>query len=157
VYGKLIREGSFTFLKREYAILGIFALVVSMFILLFFPSPIWQATNPFTNLYMVLMYLLGSVLSGLAGLIGISIATIANRKTAILAQESLPKAFMAGFRGGGVMGMAVVGTSLIGAAIIYLIFKDPGLVLAFSFGASSLALFAKAGRRNIYKNSRYCC
>ena len=43
------------------------------------------------------------------------------------------------------MGMAVVGTSLCGAAVLYLTTKDPNLVLAFSFGASSLALFAKAG------------
>jgi len=100
MYGKLIRKGSFTFLKKEYAILGIFALVVSMFILLFFPSPIWEAADPFINLYMVIVYLLGSIFSGLAGVIGISVATIANRKTAVMAQESLPKAFMAGFRGG---------------------------------------------------------
>jgi len=124
---------------------------------MFFPSPIWKATNILTNIYMTIAYLLGTVLSALAGVIGISIATIANTKTAIAAKEDLPKAFMAGFRGGGVMGMAVVGTSLLGAAVLYLVFKDPGLVLAFSFGASSLALFAKAGRRNFYKNSRYCC
>jgi len=52
---------------------------------------------------------------------------------------------MVGFRGGAVMGMAVVGSSLFGAAILYIITKNPDMVLAFSFGASSLALFAKAG------------
>ena len=141
----LIRKGSFTFLKKEYTVLSIFALIVSFFIFLFFPSPIWQSGDILGNLSMVFAYLLGSILSALAGVIGISIATIANRKTAVMAKESLPKAFMAGFRGGGVMGMAVVGTALLGAAVLYLIFEDPTLVLAFSFGASSLALFAKAG------------
>ena len=43
------------------------------------------------------------------------------------------------------MGMAVVGSSLFGAAVLYLLTSDPNIVLAFSFGASSLALFAKAG------------
>ena len=151
--GKLIRKGSFTFLKKEYTILGIFVAIVSIFILLFFPSPIWKSDNILTNVYMVVAYVLGSILSGLAGVVGISIATIANKKTAVMAKESMPKAFMAGFRGGGVMGMAVVGTALLGAAVLYLVFEEPTLVLAFSFGASSLALFAKAGRRNIYKNS----
>lgn len=143
--GTLIRKGSFTFLKKEYTILSIFALVVAVLIFLFFPSPVWKTDNILNNAYMVISYLLGSVLSGLAGVIGISIATIANKKTAVMAKTSLPKAFMAGFRGGGVMGMAVVGTSLLGAAILYLVSGDPNLVLAFSFGASSLALFAKAG------------
>ena len=52
---------------------------------------------------------------------------------------------MAGFRGGAVMGMAVVGTSLAGASVLYLLTQHDSIVLAFSFGASSLALFAKAG------------
>jgi K(+)-stimulated pyrophosphate-energized sodium pump len=145
MYGSLIRKGSFTFLKKEYAILAIFALIVSILIFLFFPSPVWKTDNIMTNAYMVISYLLGSILSGLAGVIGISIATIANMKTAVAAKDNLPKAFMASFRGGGVMGLAVVGTSLLGAAVLYLVSKDPNLVLAFSFGASSLALFAKAG------------
>ena len=87
-------------MKKEYTILCIFAFVVSIFILLFFPSPIWVTDNILTNVYMVVAYLFGSILSGLAGVIGISIATIANTKTAVMAKESLPKAFMAGFRGG---------------------------------------------------------
>ena len=53
--------------------------------------------------------------------------------------------FMAGFRGGAVMGMAVVGTSLLGVAGILMLTGDATAVLGFSFGASSLALFAKAG------------
>jgi K(+)-stimulated pyrophosphate-energized sodium pump len=52
---------------------------------------------------------------------------------------------MAGFRGGAVMGMAVVGTSLLGVTGVLLLTGDPSTVLGFSFGASSLALFAKAG------------
>ena len=151
--GKLIRNGSFTFLKREYTILSIFALIVSLFIFLFFPTPIWKSENILLNVYLVIAYILGSALSGLAGFIGISIATIANIKTATATKQGIEKSFMAGFRGGAVMGMAVVGTSLLGAATIYLLTGNPNIVLAFSFGASSLALFAKAGGRYFHKNS----
>ncbi|NLN41754.1 MAG: sodium-translocating pyrophosphatase [Clostridiales bacterium] len=142
--GNLIRKGAFTFLSREYRILSIFVGVVSILMLIFFPQPLWKG-NILTNLGMVIAYILGSVFSGLAGYIGISIATIANVKAASAAREGLAPSFMAGFRGGAVMGMAVVGTSLFGASILYIFTNDPNIVLAFSFGASSLALFAKAG------------
>lgn len=143
--GSLIREGSFTFLKKEYKMLAVIMCVLAVVILLFFPEPIWKTENIMTNIGMVIAFILGSTFSGLAGIIGISIATIANIKTAILAKESLAKSFMAGFRGGAVMGMAVVGTSLAGSSILYLLTKNSNIVLAFSFGASLLALFAKAG------------
>ena len=142
--GKLIRDGAFTFLKREYRILGIFSAVVVVLIVLFFPEPIWHG-NAGQNITMAIVYLFGTALSGLAGYVGISIATLSNVRSATAAQESIQKSFMAGFRGGAVMGMAVVGTSLAGAAIVYLVTQDPEIVMAFSFGASSLALFAKAG------------
>ena len=142
--GKLIRDGAFTFLKREYRILGLFAAVVMVLIILFFPEPIWHG-NAGKNITMAIVYLFGTALSALAGYVGISIATLSNVRAATAAQESIQKSFMAGFRGGAVMGMAVVGTSLAGAAIVYLFTGDPEIVMAFSFGASSLALFAKAG------------
>ena len=142
--GKLIRDGAFTFLKREYRILGLFAAVVMVLIILFFPEPIWHG-NAMKNIGMAIVYLFGTALSALAGYVGISIATLSNVRAATAAQDSIQKSFMAGFRGGAVMGMAVVGTSLAGAAIVYLFTGDPEIVMAFSFGASSLALFAKAG------------
>ena len=142
--GKLIRDGAFTFLKREYRILGLFAAVVMVLIILFFPEPIWHG-NAMKNIGMAIVYLFGTALSALAGYVGISIATLSNVRAATAAQESIQKSFMAGFRGGAVMGMAVVGTSLAGAALVYLVTQDPEIVMAFSFGASSLALFAKAG------------
>ncbi|HIS03262.1 MAG TPA: sodium-translocating pyrophosphatase [Candidatus Pullichristensenella avicola] len=142
--GKLIRDGAFTFLKREYRILGLFAAVVMVLIILFFPEPIWHG-NAGKNITMAIVYLFGTALSALAGYVGISIATLSNVRAATAAQESIQKSFMAGFRGGAVMGMAVVGTSLAGAALVYLVTQDPEIVMAFSFGASSLALFAKAG------------
>jgi K(+)-stimulated pyrophosphate-energized sodium pump len=73
------------------------------------------------------------------------VALMANAKSATAAQEGLTKAFPLAFSAGGVMGMAVVGLAALGMSVLYLIFEDPQIVLGFSFGASSLALLAKAG------------
>lgn len=142
--GKLIRSGANTFLKREYVVLSRFVGVVTLLIILFLPSPIWSG-NPKENLIMALAYVIGTVLSALAGKVGIEVATIANAKAAEAAKSGIKTSFLVGFRGGSVMGMAVVGTSLLGVTLVYAITKDSSAVLGFSFGASSLALFAKAG------------
>lgn len=142
--GLLIRKGANTFLSREYKMLAIFAVFVSLFILLFLPHPIWTG-NPAKNVMMTLAYIVGSILSALAGKIGIFVATIANVKSAEAAVKGIKPSFMVGFRGGAVMGMAVVGTSLLGVTGIIMLTGDASAVLGFSFGASSLALFAKAG------------
>ncbi|HZK24190.1 MAG TPA: sodium-translocating pyrophosphatase [Oscillospiraceae bacterium] len=142
--GQLIRKGAFAFLRREYRILAIFIGVVSIILFVIFPTPIWQG-NAGQNILGVISYIAGSVLSGLAGYVGISIATLANVRSASAAKKGLAPAYMAGFRGGAVMGMAVVSTALSGAAILQLLTGNVDLVIAFSFGASTLALFAKAG------------
>ncbi|HHY81311.1 MAG TPA: sodium-translocating pyrophosphatase [Clostridiales bacterium] len=143
--GQLIRNGAFTFLKREYRILAVFVSIVSILILLVFPSPIWQG-NAIDNILAAIAYIIGSIFSGYAGYVGISIATIANVRSASAAKKGLAPSYMAGFRGGAVMGMAVVSAALAGAALLHLIIPEKAeLVMAFSFGASSLALFAKAG------------
>lgn len=142
--GQLIKEGANTFLRREYKLLSIFVIVVAVLISLFLPNPIWQG-DAARNLSMTVAYIAGSILSALAGKIGIIVATIANVKSAEAAQNGIRTSFMAGFRGGAVMGMAVVGTSLIGVTGVLLLTGDATTVLGFSFGASSLALFAKAG------------
>ena len=139
-----IKSGANTFLKKEYGVLLIFAMIAFVIILLLLPTPIWKG-NPLTNFFMALSYLFGTVLSAIAGKIGIAATTTANKKCAEAAKESINKAFMVGYRGGAVMGMAVVGGSLIGVAAIFWIFGDATMLLGFSFGASSLALFAKAG------------
>lgn len=140
----LIRKGANTFLRKEYIVLAKFAGVVSVLILIFLPAPIWN--HPISeNITMMLAYLFGTVFSALAGKIGIMIATIANVKTAEAAKKGIKPSFMCGFRGGAVMGMAVVGSSLLGVALIMLLTNNSTALLGFSFGASSLALFAKAG------------
>ncbi|MDP4117871.1 MAG: sodium-translocating pyrophosphatase [Bacillota bacterium] len=142
--GKYIQKGSNAFLKREYTVLARFAGVVTLLILLFLPQPIWMG-DPKKNIIMALAYIFGTVLSALAGKIGIMVATIANMKAAEAATKGIKPSFLVGFRGGAVMGMSVVGTSLLGVTLVYVLTHDASAVLGFSFGASSLALFAKAG------------
>ena len=140
----LIREGANTFMTREYKILAIFAGVVSLLILVFLPSLI-SFDNIFPNIAMALSYLAGTFLSAIAGKIGILVASLSNGRCAEGAKEGIKPAFLIGFRGGAVMGLLVVGCSLFGVAAVLMLVGDASILLGFSFGASSLALFAKAG------------
>ncbi|MDP3446740.1 MAG: sodium-translocating pyrophosphatase [Eubacteriales bacterium] len=140
----LIRAGARTFLRKEYAVLARFAGVAAVLIFVFLPKPIWQG-EIVHNIWMVVAYIFGTVFSAIAGKIGLEVATIANGRSAEAAKKGIAPSFMAGFRGGAVMGMAVVGASLLGVTLVYLLTKDATTILGFSFGASSLALFAKAG------------
>jgi len=131
-----IRQGAVAYLKREYKTLAIFVAILSV-IITFALGPKGPST--------ALAYVVGSICSALAGYLGMDIALHANVRTAQAARKSLKKAFPVGFYGGAVMGLAVVGLALLGISIIYYVYPDPEIVLGFSFGASSIALFAKAG------------
>lgn len=144
-----IRTGANAFLEREYRTLAIFVGVVSVLLVIFLPSPIWVG-DPLRNLTVMIAYIFGSASSALAGYLGLTVATKANAKVAQGAKEGLNRAFPIGFRGGAVMGLAVVGVGLLGISVVYAIVglspaEEVPAVLAYSFGASSLALFAKAG------------
>jgi K(+)-stimulated pyrophosphate-energized sodium pump len=143
-----IREGAAAFIRREYTTLAMFVTVVAVLIGIFLPQPIWQSQNLLLNLQLPIAYAFGSFCSALAGYLGMNVATKANAKVANAARGGLNKAFPVGFRGGAVMGLLVVGIGLLGlSAVYYLTGMEETLpgVLAFSFGASSLSLFAKAG------------
>ena len=143
--GKYIKDGAATFLNKEYRALAKFVAVAAVLLLVFLPKPIWTTDNIMPNIIMAIAYVAGTIFSGFAGKIGIAVATIANTKSAEGAKKSIRISFLAGFRGGAVMGMAVVGSSLLGVALIFLLTGQTSALLGFSFGASSLALFAKAG------------
>lgn len=143
--GGYIQKGARTFLKKEYIVLAKFAGIITLLIFIFLPHGIWKG-EILENITMALAYVAGTVFSALAGKIGIEVATIANIKTAEAAKKGIKPSFLCGFRGGAVMGMAVVGSTLLGVALVFLITGGDGTaLLGFSFGASSLALFAKAG------------
>ena len=71
-------------------------------------KPVWQG-EIIHNVWMVVAYIFGTLFSAIAGKIGLEVATIANGRSAEAAKKGIAPSFMAGFRGGAVMGMAVVG------------------------------------------------
>ena len=141
----LIQSGANAFMRKEYTILAGFAGVAAVLILLFLPSPIWASATPLNNVKMAIAYICGTVFSAIAGKLGLFVASLANARSAVAASKGIRPAFLIGFRGGAVMGLAVVGACLLGVMGVMLIFGDTSILLGFSFGASSLALFAKAG------------
>jgi K(+)-stimulated pyrophosphate-energized sodium pump len=136
-----IKEGANAYLKRQYTTLAIFVAVVAVVLLIVF----WNPSNLIQGPSRSFSYVLGSVCSGLAGFFGMNVALKANVRTANGARSGLGKAFPVAFFGGAVMGLSVVGLALIGISALHYIFSDPEVILTFSLGASSMALFAKAG------------
>jgi K(+)-stimulated pyrophosphate-energized sodium pump len=137
--GAAIQEGSAAFLKREYSMLAIF--VTAVFAILLVLGFTREEQDPRT----AIAYVVGAITSGTAGLIGMQIAVRSNMRTAAAARVGLNPALRVAFSSGGVMGMTVVGIGLVGAAALWIIFRDPAIIAGFSFGASSIALFARVG------------
>jgi K(+)-stimulated pyrophosphate-energized sodium pump len=101
--------------------------------------------DPGRGFTMAVAFLAGSLCSALAGYMGMSIAVEANVRSATAARDSLSRAFKVAFYAGSVLGLAMVGLAVVGMSVIYLLTADPEIILGFSFGASALALLAKAG------------
>jgi K(+)-stimulated pyrophosphate-energized sodium pump len=129
-----IREGAMTFLSKEYKFLIIFVVAVTLVLAL--TSIGWKVAVAFVC---------GALLSGLAGNIGMRIATKANVRTAWAVKKDIYSGLKIAFSSGSVMGLMVVSLGLAGITILYLIFKDPQIIYGFGFGASSIALFARVG------------
>ena len=128
-----IKEGADAFLKRELTVLAYFVAIMAV-VLSVLIEPIMGPT-----------YIFGAVCSAIAGFFGMEIALRANVRTANASREGLNRAFPIAFRGGAVMGLSVVGMALLGISIVYGLTGNPDVVLGYSFGASAMALFAKAG------------
>ncbi len=137
-----IEDGAKTYIKVQYKVLTIF--VGGLFLVLLFALP--SRLHPGTlNWEQSLAYLIGSAGSMLAGWLGMYVGVKANTRAAQACTKGTKQGFDVAFFGGSVMGLAVVGVALIGVSIIYWVFGDPYVVLGFSFGASSIALFMKCG------------
>jgi K(+)-stimulated pyrophosphate-energized sodium pump len=129
-----IHEGAMAFLFREYKVLAVFVVVMSVIIGILLKS--WLTA---------ICFIAGASCSVLAGYIGMQVATKANARTANAAQKGQNEALGIAFKGGAVMGMCVVGLGLLGVGILYMIIRDAGIVTGFGLGASSIALFARVG------------
>jgi K(+)-stimulated pyrophosphate-energized sodium pump len=148
-----IREGAMAFLTREYRVLAVFVIAVAILLA-------WANSGRAESSALVGVSLLaGAVCSGLAGLFGMRVATAANVRTAAAARTSLNDALQIAFSGGAVMGFCVVGLGVIGLGLLFILYSslfsggDPQadltravtVLTGFSFGASSIALFARVG------------
>ena len=129
-----IHGGAKAFLFAEYRVLVIFIVVLFVCIAI--------GISPLT----AVAFLFGACCSIAAGYIGMNVATKANVRTANAAMEKgMEGALKVAFRGGSVMGMCVAGLGLLGCSIVYLVTGDTGVMMGYSLGASSIALFARVG------------
>ncbi|NVM44183.1 MAG: sodium-translocating pyrophosphatase [Candidatus Lokiarchaeota archaeon] len=142
-----IEDGAKAYIKVQYMVLAVF--VGALFLVIFFalPSPLPPSERyaVFFNWEQAVAYLIGSVGSMLAGYLGLYVGVKANTRAAQACTVGTKEGFNVAFFGGSVMGLAVVGVALIGVSLLYWIFGTPLVVLGFSFGASSIALFMKCG------------
>lgn len=150
-----ISVGAMAFLKAEWKILAYFVIVVGILL------AILAQTNPHSHWLISVAFIIGAVLSALAGYIGMRSATLSNVRTAHAARSSLNKALHVSFGGGAVMGVGVAGMAVLGLGGLYIILKyyfAPDATLnsaemiktievltGFSLGAESIALFARVG------------
>ena len=146
--GQSIADGAMAFLKAEYRVLAIFVIIVA--VLLGFLA---EGDNAW---YVAISFLVGAFSSGLAGFLGMRVATKANNRTTHAAQDGLAKALNVAFTGGSVMGLSVVGLGVLGVSGLFLLYDSMNLfpndpknliqaLTGFSLGASSIALFARVG------------
>lgn len=131
-----IREGAMAFLKREYKVMAIVIIVIFLVIGIFIG---WVTA---------LLYVIGALLSVLAGFFGMNVATKGNVRTANAAHESgMNKALKIAFRSGAVMGLCVSCLGLLGLGVIFVVMgvDCADVVTGFGLGASSMALFGRVG------------
>jgi len=152
---KYIADGAMAFLKAEWKVLGYFVVIVGILL------AVMAQANPHSHWLIAIAFVIGAVLSALAGYIGMKAATKANVRTAQAARTSLSKALNVSFTGGAVMGLGVAGLAVMGLGGLYIVLKQyfaPGsevnsdemfktieVLTGFSLGAESIALFARVG------------
>jgi len=138
-----IKEGANAFMRRQYKVLAMTVGVLAVLIAIVYA--VQTGHDRVTWYGMTFAYLFGSISSGLAGYIGLLVGVNANSPTANAAQKGLPQAFNIAYFGGAVMGLLVSGFGIFGIWLLFIITSDPIIILGYSFGASTIALFMKAG------------
>jgi len=139
-----IQEGAQAYLNRQYTAIGIVGAVI--FLALF----------PLLGSLAAFGFLIGAVLSGVAGFVGMLISVRANVRTAQAASEGLAQGLSMAFRSGAITGMLVAGFALLGVAGYFYVLTGPmGLahndrhvidaLVALGFGASLISIFARLG------------
>jgi len=133
-----IKAGARAFLKREYMTIAYFIVGISIALAIL----AYQQILAWSIVY---GFILGAILSLLMAWVGMETATDANVRTTNLGRKDPLEALKAAFRGGAVTGLSLVSLSVLGISILYLITRNPSLIVGFGFGASLAALFAQLG------------
>ncbi len=154
-----IARGALAFLKAEWRVLAVFALIVAG-LLAYSGTLSGRSSEVQSHPLIGAAFLVGAFTSALAGYIGMRIATRANVRTTEAARSSLARAFAIAFHGGSVMGIGVASLAVLGLGGLFVLFfwlfagGDPlspevrrviEVITGFSLGAESIALFARVG------------
>lgn len=149
--GASIADGAMAFLKTEYRVLAIFVLAVAILL------GVANSGRADSSALISLSFVVGALASGLAGYLGMKVATKANNRTTNAARNSLASALNVAFTGGSVMGLSVVGLGVLGLGGLFIFYSNHfgsdaisiktvlNVISGFSLGASSIALFARVG------------
>jgi K(+)-stimulated pyrophosphate-energized sodium pump len=149
--GAAIQEGAQAYLGRQYRTIAIVGVVVL--------ALVWGLLDKFGNPVSAIGFVIGAVLSGVAGYIGMNISVRANMRTAQAASVSLQAGLTLAFRAGAITGMLVAGLGLLATAgYFYYLYavaghglsnpEDRNIVnglVALAFGASLISIFARLG------------
>jgi len=136
-----IREGSNAYLKRQFRTIAIIAIIISLVIVAAFGATV----NLTYGSEIGLSFLLGVAFSLFAAYVALYSATNANVRSTAAAEKSTYEALKVATLGGGALGLVVISMSLLGLSLLYAVFRDPGILAGFGFGASLAALFAQLG------------
>ncbi len=153
-----IADGAMAFLKAEYRILAIYVVIAGIALGVLSQE---ERVAIHSHILIVASFVIGCLFSALAGFIGMRIATKANVRTTQAAKTSLAKALKVSFGGGTVMGLGVAGLAVLGLSVLFVVFytmfvtngtydydqmvRTLEVLTGFSFGAESIALFARVG------------
>ena len=149
--GASIADGAMAFLKTEYRVLAIFVLAIAILL------GVANRGRADSSALISLSFVVGALASGLAGYLGMKVATKANNRTTNAARNSLASALNVAFTGGSVMGLSVVGLGVLGLGGLFIFYSNHfgsdaisiktvlNVISGFSLGASSIALFARVG------------
>ena len=149
--GASIADGAMAFLKAEYRVLTIFVIAVAVLL------GVANSGRDDSSALISMSFIVGALASGLAGFLGMKVATKANNRTTNAARSSLSSALNVAFTGGTVMGLSVVGLGVLGLGGLFIFYANYfgsdaismrtvlNVISGFSLGASSIALFARVG------------
>ncbi|MDP3645665.1 MAG: sodium-translocating pyrophosphatase [bacterium] len=129
-----IQSGAMAFLNRQYRTVGVVAVVIVVLM--------WLAHFSDNT---ILGFVLGAILSAVAGFVGMHISVRANVRTAEAAKKGLGEALSLAFQGGSVTGLFVVGLGLLSVTGFYMATKDLPALVGLAFGASLISVFARLG------------